>query len=240
MLFDVGPDKYGKPDILNVTSSLLDPVCSVGGTDCYDDRQAIMDVDHVFHVTKDIFPMDQITPWMDRNLPFATLSTHMYIYYNGCCITIFTLVLMGSIFFYTTLALSDAREGDDEGNTLPTEYYNIIAMPAMLIFYVGMIGGLIMFFFNICFVLLLRAPSWQVVSWFPAMWMYSVMIPGAMTSGALALAALIVSNNYKFFEIHKKKKKPKTQDENEDENEEHSDGLGVDGEPLELETKTVI
>ncbi|GMH85697.1 hypothetical protein TrVE_jg6374 [Triparma verrucosa] len=209
MLQDLSPDMDGNPDILNVTSSLLDPVCSVGGTDCYDDRTSIMNVDHVFHLTKEIFPMDQISPWMDRNIPFGTLSTHMYIYYNGTCITFFTLILLGSIFFYTTLALSDAREGEEVGNPLPTEYYNIVAMPVMLLFYVCMIIGLAMFFFNICFMLLIRAPSWQVVSWFPSMWMYSVMIPGLATIGCLAIAALILSNNYKFFENHKKRDKRK-------------------------------
>lgn len=63
---------------------------------------------------------------------------------------------MGSIFFYTTLALSECREGEAEGNNEPTRYYNIIAMPMMLLAYFAMIGGLTMFFFNLCFLMIVR------------------------------------------------------------------------------------
>ncbi|GMH98915.1 hypothetical protein TrVE_jg3033 [Triparma verrucosa] len=249
LLYDVGPDKHGDPDILNITSALLDPVCVSaiygGGTDCYNEREAIMNVDHVFHLTKTAFPLHVITPWLDRNMPQSTLSSYMMVRYNGCTTIIFTLVLLGSIFFYTTLALSDAREGEDEGNLLPTEYYNIIAMPTLMITYGAMIAGIVMFFFNLCFMMLIRAPSYHVAAAFPTIWMYRVLMPGGLMIGLLSFVALIVSNNYKFFEDHKRRKtmdatSSSVIEEEEDDEEQQSDGLGVDGEPLEIETRTAM
>ena len=204
MTVDVGPDRFGNPDVLDITEILLHPVCVSsyhGGVgDCYRDSSEIMAVDAVFHLTKDVFPMGLVTPWLDRNIPRASQSTTILLGWSAGCTVIFTLVLMGSIFFYTSLALSECREGEDKGNNLPTQYYNIIAMPMMLMAYLSMIIGLFFFFYNLCLLQTVRAPSLSVTIYLPLHWMYNILGPGTVLLAVLSVAALIVSNNYKYFE----------------------------------------
>ena len=108
---------------------------------------------------------------------------------------------MGSLFFYTALALSDAREGEAEEpiNMGPTKYFSLVALPMIMLGYISLIIGLVFFFISLGLLQIFQSPSWLVVgdfNWY-MMW---ILTPLCVFLSVLSVIALTTSNHSKGME----------------------------------------
>lgn len=168
-----------------------------GGTTCYDpENKAIIDIDTVYHLTSDIFPLKLVVPYFYHTAGSTAylLSDGLYDKWSAYSIVILTLVLIGSLLFYTSLAFSDCQEESEEGNTKPLEYFNIIAMPVIFFAYLALFAGIVFFFFSYCLLFGIRAPSYKVVMHSSNFWMYQIMMPSFGLLVISSMVALLISN----------------------------------------------
>ena len=125
------------------------------------------------------------------------LSTALYDKWSAYSIICFTLVLLGSLIFYTFLAFSDCQEESEVGNQRPLRYFNIIAMPMIWISYIALFTGIITFFFSYCLLWLVRATEFVTCINAGSYWMIKVVIPTFVVLLITGAFALIISNRWR-------------------------------------------
>jgi len=195
-------------NIFNATHALIGmppedfcvPSADGGFSDCWYFHKGTQAVEKVFHLTRNVFPIEKVTPWMVEELPPERSFTNRLMgFWSELSMYCLMMTLLGSILFYTALALSECREGEVEGDNRPTIYFNIVAVPVMLIAYFGLIMGIVCFYFAVTWINLIRAPQfWVTTEW--SLYNWGRTIPTFITLCVLAVISLMMSNNYKYFQ----------------------------------------
>jgi hypothetical protein len=209
LIYDIGGDM----GLFNATHALVGmpaedyciPYMDGGYSDCWYFHEGTDAVDKVFHLTKDVFPKGKITPWMmaTKMHPDRSFTNRLMGFWSELSMYCLMMTLLGSILFYTALALSECREGEVIGDDLPTIWFNKIAVPVLLCGYVLLILGIVSFYFAITWVQIIRAPQfWVTTAWSYYNW--GRTIPTFLLLCVLALISLIMSNNYKYLEKKRK------------------------------------
>jgi len=128
----------GGDEEFDIRSILMDDdICIAasdgGGFDCNleGNKKKVLLADSVYHLTKDVFPMSRVIPFFYHTAENTNyiLSGPLYDRWSSAAVCALTCVLLGSLIFYTALALSDCQEESEVGNQRPLYYFNIIAMP---------------------------------------------------------------------------------------------------------------
>ena len=124
-----------------------------------------MNIDKVFHLTKQFVSFDEIMVYKQTNIPWSVQSRLIGSFANGPSTMLFTSCFAGSLFMYTALSLSDARlnahkSGTRHEDNKSLNAFNKIALPVIFFLYVQLILGVMIFFYGITSLMQFRNPSW--------------------------------------------------------------------------------
>jgi hypothetical protein len=185
---------FGGPEPFNLTSVLL-------FEDTYDTwdqisyTQRTKNYDRVFHATRLVFPLWKTVPWLEEFDLYVT--SRIFLNFNAASASIFTLVLFISMFFYTTLALSNSREEDEKVGgeaSLPTARFAQIGMPVIVGAYISLIMGSVYFFYAYCLVQTSKSPTMATLSDYNRH-MYFALAPLTFVMCMLSILALWRTNH---------------------------------------------
>ncbi|GMH73794.1 hypothetical protein TrLO_g1513 [Triparma laevis f. longispina] len=131
-----------------------------------EDRQAISLIEMIFLLTKDTIDLNTVAAWLFIN-GHNLQSTLVGSWTSGLSTVLFSLVLIGSVFLYLGLAMSDARTEAQHEFNASLEKFNEIAIPIILYLYLLLIFGSIVFFFGYTYIVQVRHPFYETSNqWF--------------------------------------------------------------------------